>query len=30
MYPLKKLQSIKILHETAVTYDAGVRGVKKE
>jgi hypothetical protein len=30
MYKLKKkLQSIKILHETAVTYDGGLRGVKK-
>lgn len=30
MYQLKNLQSIKILHETAVTYDAGVSGEKKE
>ena len=27
---IKNLQSIKILHEAAVTCDAGVRGVKKE
>jgi hypothetical protein len=30
MCQLKNLQSVKIPHETAVTYDAGVRGVKKE
>ena len=30
MYQLKYLQSTKVLHETAITYDAGLRGVKKE